>query len=103
MEKYIEENQVYELFEVLMKQLLVAKPERPLDFLIDRLSEEPVKRFFLMGPPGAFRLENANALKEQFSWKVIHTGDLLKSQAEKKTDVGKLISESFKSYQYVDD
>jgi|TARA_B110001450_G_C17601636_1_gene473250 hypothetical protein len=34
---------VYELFEVLMKQLLVAKPERPLDFLIDRLSEEPGK------------------------------------------------------------
>ena len=53
-----------------------------------------------MGPPGAFRAENANALKEQFSWKVIHTGELLKAQVEKKTEVGKLINESFKSYQY---
>lgn len=54
-----------------------------------------------MGPPGSFRAENANALKEQFSWKVIHTGELLKQQAEKKnTDIGKAISESFKSYQY---
>ena len=42
-EKYMEELQVYELFEQLMKQLLVAKPERPLDFLIDRLNEEPSK------------------------------------------------------------
>jgi adenylate kinase len=48
MEKYIEENQVYELFEVLMKQLLVAKPERPLDFLIDRLSEEPGKFLIIL-------------------------------------------------------
>lgn len=39
----MEENQVYELFELLMKQLLVAKPDRPLDFLIDRLQEEPGK------------------------------------------------------------
>lgn len=53
-----------------------------------------------MGPPGAFRVENANALKETFSWKVIHTGELLKQQADKKTDVGKLIQDSFKSYQY---
>ena len=55
-----------------------------------------------MGPPGAFRQENANALKDNFSWEVIHTGDLLKQQAEKKqTDpIGKQIQESFKSYKY---
>lgn len=71
--------------------MLVAKPERPLDFLIDRLSEEPVKRFFLMGPPGSFRAENAKALGEQFSWKEIHTGEILKQQVNAKTEVGKLI------------
>jgi len=48
-----------------------------------------VKRFFLMGPPGSFRLENANYLKEQFTWKVIHTGEILRQQAEKKTPLGK--------------
>lgn len=91
---------MYELFEQLMKQLLVAKPERPLDFLIDRLNEEPskfetslilpsfpvlVKRVFLLGPPGSFRQENASHLKEFFP-NVIHTGDLLKDEAKKKTD-----------------
>ena len=53
-----------------------------------------------MGPPGSFRMEYANYLKEQFTWKAIHTGELLKQQAEKKTDLGKKISDSLKSYQY---
>lgn len=38
-EKYLEENKVYELFEDLMKNLIIAKPENPLDFLIHKLSE----------------------------------------------------------------
>ena len=53
-----------------------------------------------MRPPGSFRLENANYLKEQFTWRVIHTGEILRAQSEKKTELGKAISESFKAYQY---
>lgn len=34
-ESYIEDNQVYELFEGLLQQLMVNKPEKPLDYLID--------------------------------------------------------------------
>jgi len=34
-ESYIEEEKVYELFEGLLQQLIVNKPERPLDFLIE--------------------------------------------------------------------
>ena len=30
----MEENQVYELFYDLLQQLVVAKPDKPLDFLI---------------------------------------------------------------------
>ena len=33
-EQYLEENQVYELFEDLLKQLIVARPEKPLDYLL---------------------------------------------------------------------
>ena len=44
-----------------------------------------------MGPPGSFRAENAKALGEQFSWKEIHTGEILKHQVNAKTEVGKLI------------
>ena len=37
-ESYLEEYQVYELFESLLQQLLVHKPAKPLDFLINQLS-----------------------------------------------------------------
>jgi len=33
-EQYLEDNQVYELFEGLLEKLLLKKPDRPLDFLI---------------------------------------------------------------------
>ena len=33
-EQYLEENQINEMFEDLLKQLIVARPEKPLDFLI---------------------------------------------------------------------
>lgn len=36
-EKYLEDHHVYERFETLLQQLLVAKPDRPLDFLIEKL------------------------------------------------------------------
>jgi len=42
-EGYLEENQVFELFLGLLKQVLVAKPEKPLDFLIERLQNPSCK------------------------------------------------------------
>ena len=38
-EQFLEENQVYELFEDLLKQLVVAKPDKPLDFIIEKLQK----------------------------------------------------------------
>ena len=42
-EGYLEENQVSELFLGLLKQLLVQRPDKPLDFIIDKLSQAPSK------------------------------------------------------------
>jgi len=36
-EHYLEENQVYELFEDLLKQLIVSRPENPLQFLLQKI------------------------------------------------------------------
>jgi hypothetical protein len=33
----LEDNQVRELFLNLVKQLIVSKPDKPLDYLIDKL------------------------------------------------------------------
>ena len=34
---YLEQNQVYELFESLLKEVVMNRPENPLDFLISKL------------------------------------------------------------------
>ena len=64
-EGYLEENQVYDLFENLLQQLLLKKPEKPIDFLMERIQASDteskcklkltslVRRVFLMGPPGS--------------------------------------------------
>ena len=46
-ENYLEDNQVYELFENLLMQLLVNKPDRPLDFMIEKLQSEPSEYYLL--------------------------------------------------------
>jgi adenylate kinase len=38
-EKYLEGKRVYETFQELMKSLVISKPEDPLDFIIDKLSQ----------------------------------------------------------------
>ena len=38
-EKYLEDNKVYSIFEDMMKSLIIRKPDDPIDFLIKKLSE----------------------------------------------------------------
>lgn len=38
-EKYLEEKKVYDVFEELMKNLIIDQPEDPIDYLMTRLSE----------------------------------------------------------------
>lgn len=36
-ESYLNENQVYELFEDLLKQLVISRPDKPLEFLLQKI------------------------------------------------------------------
>jgi hypothetical protein len=38
-EQYLEDKQVFELMEGLLKQLIVHRPEKPFDYLIDKLQK----------------------------------------------------------------
>jgi len=44
-EEYLETNQVYELFEDLLKQLVVKRPENPLEFIMQALQAAKRKHF----------------------------------------------------------
>ena len=38
-ETYLEEKCVYDIFEDLLKKLMINKPENPINYLVDALSE----------------------------------------------------------------
>ena len=83
--------------------MIVHKPGNPLDFLIEKLDEEPLRRVFLMGPPGSFRQQINTLVGANMNWTTISTGDLLRAEVTRKTDLGKRIQDSFKNYRFVDD
>ncbi len=53
-----------------------------------------------MGPPGSFRQENARYPAEQFGWKGISGGDLIKKEIAKKTELGREILATMKAFEF---
>ena len=47
-EEYIEEQGLYEIFEDMMRNLIINKPEDPVKFLIDKLEKPESKLLFLL-------------------------------------------------------
>jgi len=86
-----------------MKQLVVNKPEDPLDFIVKSLSNQKSHRIFFMGMPGASKTENAMAIADYFQWRYISVADCLTREEAKKSEDGKRISDCFKQNKMVDD
>lgn len=84
----MEKNQVFEMFLHHLKQVLVHRPEKPIDFLIDKFSNPTVKRFLIIGPAGSSRREHCKKLAATYGMNVVDTGSLLKLEVQKKTDLG---------------
>lgn len=103
-EEYFEEKRLYELLKNLLKDLLIHRPEEPLDFMISKLNNpKPPMRVFVVGPPGSNRKEIGLSLADHFGWPCVNVGDLLTREVNKKTDIGKEIQESKKVYKYIND
>jgi len=120
LEEYLEDQKVYDIFEDMMKGLIVSRPKDPLKFLVSRLtspesrspsiSSSPLgKRLIIVGPPGSKRKEIALSLAEYLSeerenqFVCISVGDLLRKEISKKSEFGKQIVESRRTYSYVRD
>ena len=63
---YLEENEIYDLFESLLKTVILHQPDDPLQFMIDTLKQEVKVKVILMGPPGIGRSEYARDLATNF-------------------------------------
>jgi hypothetical protein len=47
-EQFLEQNQIYELFEGLLKDLVANRPDQPLDYLIQKLSKARGKFIYVL-------------------------------------------------------
>jgi hypothetical protein len=108
LEDTIEENKIYDLFEGMMKQLIVHRPKDPIDFLIKKLETNEPKRFVIVGPPGSQSHNVSLRMIEQLTGKneafeCVNVGDLLVKEMKNRLELGKKIHESFSSHSYVED
>ena len=108
LEDYMETNKVYDIFESMMKELIIELPQDPVKFILDKIGDdgEPmqkVSRIVIMGPPGSKRKEHALALSDHFQHESVSVGDLLNREINKKTPLGQRIHDSRKRHQYVED
>ena len=76
---YLEENEIYDLFESLLKTVVLHQPDDPLQFMIDELKQEVKVKVILMGPPGIGRSEYARSLATQFKVPHVQASSLIKS------------------------
>jgi len=107
LEDTIEEHKIYELFEGMMKQLIVHKPEDPIEFLIKKLEQTEPKRYVIIGPPGSQSHDISLRMIEQLNrgseFQCVNVGDQLLFEMNKRLEAGKKAAEAFKTHSYVED
>ncbi len=87
--KYAEEKQVYDILENLMRKLIINKPEKPLDFLIEQLQNTtPNFLVFLVGVDYNTE-EIANNISLQHSLKRVSVPKLINQEIRNNTELGK--------------
>lgn len=100
----MEKANVYDIFEQMMRDLIVELPSNPVEHLLDKLSPEKQKEsslVIIVGSKG--RKQYALALSEHFGYDCVSVGDLLNKEINKKSDLGQLIQDHKKKYEYVPD
>ena len=124
-EEYIEKEKLYEMFEDMMKELIVHRPKDPVNFLIEKLNKPkskcshfhnrclcPVVRIVMVGPPGSKRKEIALGLSAHFNdqddqgkeFQCISVGDLITRQIiQKNQQYCEDIETALGTYSYVPD
>ena len=102
-EQYFDEHKVYDLFEKLLKELIVNKPENPIDYLIARLKRPEMKRIFITGYSGTNRksisLEIANAL----GYTCLSMDSLVEREISKKMENSTKIEKNYNENRLIDD
>ena len=102
-EQYFDDNKVYDLFEKLFKELLVNRPEDPLDYLIARLKLQDTKRIFITGYSGIDRKSISLAITNNFGYTCLNMENLIEREISKKLENASKLEKNFNENRLVDD
>jgi adenylate kinase len=92
----LEENEIYDLFESLLKSVVLHQPTDPLQHMINCLRTEVKVKVILMGPPGMGRSRHAEKLANHYGVPCIKAGELIQTYVnshggEEMDDTGNLV------------
>jgi adenylate kinase len=85
--EYLESQEVYDLFDSLLKQLVINQPANPIKFLMETLKKKPPLIVCVLGPPGVNRSRMCKRLAAEYRVKHISVGQLLKEKRELKDEI----------------
>ena len=102
-EQYFDDHKVYDLFEKLFKELIINKPEDPIEYLIERLKRKEVKRIFITGYSGTNRKSISLALTNALGYSCLSMDHLIEREISKKMDNSSKIEKNYKQNKLIDD
>ena len=103
MEEYFHTHKVYDLIERLFEELIVNKPENPIDYLISRLKRKTTKRIFITGTPGAGVDNICLALTNSLEYKCINMAQLIDNELSNESERAEKIKKNLNECRYIDD
>lgn len=103
MEDYFHEHKVYELIERLFEELIINKPENPIDYLIERLKRKTPKRIFITGYSGTSVKTISLALANILGYTCLNISHLLEREISKNNENSEKIKKNLAECRLVDD
>ena len=102
-EQYFDDHKVYDLFEKLFKELIINKPENPIDYLIERLKRKEVKRIFITGYSGTNRKSISLSIANALGYSCLSMDHLIEREISKKMENSTKIEKNYNQNRLVDD
>ena len=103
MEEYFHTHKVYDLIERLFEELIINRPDNPIDYLISRLQRKTTKRIFITGTPGSGVNNICLALTNSLEYRCINMAQLIENELSNESERAERIKKNFNECRYIDD
>ena len=103
MSDYFHTHKVYDLIERLFEELIINKPDNPIDYLIERLQRKTTKRIFITGTPGAGIDGVCLSLANNLGYRIINMAQLIDNEVSNEPERAEAIKKNLMECRYIDD